>query len=163
MVELIIVIVLVGILAAIGAGRFFDRSGFDAAAFADQSRALLRYAQKAAIARNTPIYVQFDDKRISLCYEAPQGNCAPADRVPAPGGAPGGAASASHCQDARWYCLGLPEGVQLTLSSAMSEFSFDALGRPAVPNGRFEGLVMTVASPGETRSVAVNQETGYVQ
>lgn len=163
MVELIVVLVLVGVLAAIGAGRFFDRAGFDAAAFADQSRALLRYAQKTAIARNTPVFVQLEDKRISLCYEAPQGNCAPASRVPAPASGIGGAASEAHCQDARWYCLGLPEGVQVSLSSALTEFSFDALGRPLAPNGRFEGLVMSIASQGETRSVAVNQETGYVE
>lgn len=161
MVELIIVMVLIGILSAIAAGRFFDRSGYDAAAFADQARALLRYAQKAAIARNTPVYVQLDDKRIALCYAAPQGNCAPADRVAAPGSGLGGAPSETHCQDERWYCIGLPQDVQL--SAAMTEFGFDALGRPINPNGSFDGLTVTIASPGESSSISVNQETGYVR
>lgn len=163
MVELTIVMVLVGILAAIAASRFFDRSGFDADAFADQARALLRYAQKSAIARNTPVFVQLDDKRIALCYAAPQGDCAPADRVAAPAAGGGGEAWASHCQDERWYCIGLPDGVRLSLSVALTEFSFDALGRPVVRGGRFDGLALSVTSPGESRTVTVNQETGYVQ
>lgn len=163
MVELIIVMVLIGILSAIAAGRFFDRSGFDAAAFADQTRALLRYAQKAAIARNAPVFVQLDDNRIALCYSAPQGNCAPADRVPSPGGNGGGSASDTHCQAPGWFCIGRPDGVQLALSKPMTEFSFDALGRPAVANGEFAGLSLTITSPGESRTVSVSQETGYVQ
>ena len=68
-----------------------------------------------------------------------------------------------YCQDERWYCIGLPEGVQVSLSTALTEFSFDALGRPVAPGGRFSGLAMTIASPGESRTVTVNQETGYVQ
>ncbi|MFN3790623.1 GspH/FimT family pseudopilin [Massilia sp.] len=159
MVELIIVMVLIGILGAIAAGRFFERSGFDAEAFADQARALLRYAQKTAIARNTPVFVQLDDKRIALCADAPKGNCAPADRIAAPASGVGGEASTTHCQDEGWYCLGVPEGVQVSLSTALTEFSFDALGRPSMPGS----LVLTIASPGESRSVTVHRETGYVQ
>lgn len=163
MVELIIVMALVGILGAIATSRFFDRRGFDADAFADQTRALLRYAQKTAIARNTPVHVQLDDNRIALCYEAPKGNCAPDDRLAAPAAGVGGKASETHCQDERWYCIGLPEGVQVSLSAPLTEFSFDALGRPVAPGGTFDGLAMTIASPGESRTVTVNQETGYVQ
>jgi MSHA pilin protein MshC len=163
MVELIIVMILIGILGAIAGSRFFDRSGFDADAFADQTRALLRYAQKAAIARNNPVFVQLDDNRIALCYDAPLGNCAPANRLAAPAAGVGGKASEIHCQDERWYCLGLPEGVQVALSVALTEFYFDALGRPVTPGGTPGGLVMTITSPGETRTVTVNHETGYVQ
>ncbi|MGI4845264.1 MAG: pilus assembly FimT family protein [Janthinobacterium lividum] len=163
MVELIIVMVLVGILGAIAAARFFDRSGFDAEAFADQTRALLRYAQKSAIARNTPVFVQFEDKRVALCYDAPQGNCAPAQRLVAPAAGIGGQASATRCQDERWYCIGVPEGVQVSLSVALSAFYFDALGRPVSPGGTPGGLAMTIVSPGESRTVTVHHETGYVQ
>ena len=162
MVELIVVMVLIGVLSAVAAGRFFDRSGFDAEGFAEQTRALLRYAQKAAIARNAPVFVQLDDNRIALCYSSPQGNCAPADRVPAPGGQMGGGASEAQCQAPGWFCLGRPEGVQLALSEPMIEFSFDALGRP-VGGKDFGGLTLTIGSAGETRTVSVTRETGYVR
>lgn len=167
MVELIVVMVLIGILSAVAASRFFDRSGFDAEGFAEQTRALLRYAQKAAIARNAPVFVQLDDDRIALCYgsphDAPQGNCAPGQRVPAPGGQIGGGASEARCQAPGWFCIGRPEGVQLALSEAMTEFSFDALGRPVASSGAFGGLSLTITSKGESRTVSVTQETGYVE
>lgn len=163
MVELIVVMVLIGILSAVAASRFFDRSGFDADGFAEQTRALLRYAQKAAIARNAPVFVQLDDNRIALCYTSPKGNCEPGNRVPAPGGQMGGGATEAQCQAPRWFCIGRPEGVQLALSEPMTEFSFDALGRPAGGENGFGGLVLTISSAGETRTVSVTQETGYVQ
>ncbi|MBQ5964126.1 GspH/FimT family pseudopilin [Massilia sp. ZL223] len=166
MVELIVVMVLIGILAAVAASRFFDRTGFDADGFAEQSRALLRYAQKAAIARNAPVFVQLDDNRIALCYSSPrnspQGNCDPTQRVPAPGGQIGGGASETQCQAPGWFCIGRPEGVQLALSEPMTEFSFNALGSPVAAGG-FGGLTMTITSKGESRTVSVVQETGYVQ
>ena len=166
MVELIVVMVLIGILSAVAASRFFDRSGFDAEGFAEQTRALLRYAQKAAIARNAPVFVQLDDNRIALCYSSPQGNCPSEQRVPAPGGQVGGGASEAQCQAPGWFCVGRPEGVQLALSEPMTEFSFDALGRPVAANGGsggFAGLSLTITSKGESRTVSVAQETGYVQ
>ncbi|MFC0251711.1 GspH/FimT family pseudopilin [Massilia consociata] len=163
MVELIIVIVLVGILSAFAASRFFDRRGFDAAAFADQTSALLRYAQKTAIARNAPVYVMLDDKRIALCYDAPRVDCAPVSLVPTPGNSIGGPSSDTHCRFGGWYCIARPEGVQLSRSVPMSAFSFDGLGRPATTGGSFDGLVLTIASAGESRTVSVTPETGYVR
>ena len=57
MVELIMVIVIVGVLAAVAASRFFVRTGFDVAAFAEQVRAMARYAQKLAVAQNRVVWV----------------------------------------------------------------------------------------------------------
>jgi hypothetical protein len=51
----------------------------------------------------------------------------------------------------------------MSLSAPMTEFGFDALGRPVATSGSFGGLVISIAGQGETRSVAVNPETGYVQ
>lgn len=58
-VELIMVIVILGILAAVAAPRFFDRNTFDSRGFYDQAISTLRYAQKAAIAQHRFVCAQF--------------------------------------------------------------------------------------------------------
>jgi MSHA pilin protein MshC len=50
MVELIMVIVIAGILAAVVGPRFFDRRVFDERLFYEETVAALRYAQKLAVA-----------------------------------------------------------------------------------------------------------------
>lgn len=163
MVELIVVMILIGILGAIGVGTMFDRKSFDAAAFTEQTRALLRYAQKAAIARNTPVWVELDDNRVGLCHVEPHGACPPAHQVPAPGGMVGGAETETHCQSPGWFCIGRPEGVRLQSSQAINQFSFDGLGRPVDKSGPVSGLSLSITGDGETRTITVSEETGYVQ
>lgn len=162
MVELIVVMVLVGILAAIGAGRYFDRGSFDTQAFTDQTRALLRYAQKAAIARNTPVWVELGDNRIGLCHVEPHGACPRESQVLAPGGIAAGGATETHCQSPTWFCIGRPEGVRIQVSQAINQFRFDALGRPTDASRPIAGLTVTISGNGEERNVTVSQETGYV-
>jgi MSHA pilin protein MshC len=152
MVELIVVMILVGILGAIGAGRFFNRSGFDASAFAEQSAAMLRYAQKLAIAQNRPVYVQAGTQGLSLCYAA-TAPCGDADRVLAPSGT-----SRTNT---------VPGGVTMTLSPAgAAAFYFNGLGRPYLAgdtgDSTFEGLALTISGDGVARTISVAQETGYV-
>jgi MSHA pilin protein MshC len=152
MVELIVVMLLVGILGAIGAARFFNRSGFDAAAFAEQSAAMLRYAQKMAIAQNRRVHVQASAQGLRLCYTTAN-PCAAADQVPAPSGA----SSASS----------VPGGVAMTLSPASAAaFYFNGLGRPYLAadtgDSSFQGLALTISGDGVTRTISVAQETGYV-
>ncbi|MEH6435565.1 pilus assembly FimT family protein [Massilia sp. DD77] len=163
MVELIVVLVLIGILGAIGAARYFNRNSFDAAFFAEQTRAMLRYAQKTAIARNTPVFVELGDNRIGLCHVAPNGNCPAASRVEFPSGRSTGEGTDTYCQSSTWYCLGRPKGVSYSYSVVMTQFSFDALGRPLAVAGEFPGLAITVGGDGQTRTVSVTPETGYVQ
>jgi len=152
MVELIVVMVLAGILGAIGAARFFNRTGFDAAAYAEQSAAMLRYAQKLAIAQNRPVYVQATAQGLGLCYTAAN-PCGAADLVPAPAGA----SSANS----------LPGGVSMSLNPiGAAAFYFNGLGRPYLAadtgDSSFEGLALTVSGDGITRTISVAQETGYV-
>jgi len=45
MVELVTVMVVIGILGAIGASRFFDNNTFAGRAYADQAKSVVRYAQ----------------------------------------------------------------------------------------------------------------------
>jgi MSHA pilin protein MshC len=166
------VIVLVGVLGAIVAARFFDRTGFDAAAFAEQSAAMLRYAQKLAIAQNRPVHVQASTQGLRLCYSATS-PCGAADRVAAPSGASSGSsATRAFCASAgvdvpAWYCEGVPAGANMTLSPAgAAAFYFNGLGRPYLAtdtgDSGFQGLALTIKGDDVTRTVSVAQETGHV-
>lgn len=57
MVELISVMVIIGILAAVAMPRFFERASFDSRGFSDEVRATLRLAQKLAIAQRHNVCV----------------------------------------------------------------------------------------------------------
>jgi MSHA pilin protein MshC len=174
MVELVIVILLVGILGAIGAGRFFSRGGFDAAAYSEQAAAMLRFGQKLAIAQNRPVYMQvLKDSggtytALALCYSA--GNpCASADQVPATGGGNSDSkATRAACVARGWYCEGVPAGSTLRLgTNSPTRFYFNGLGRPYL-NGddaqasTFQAFTVYVAGDDITRTVSVSPETGYV-
>lgn len=164
MVELIVVLILVGILGAIGASRFFDGASFDVPTQAEQVRAMLRYAQKSAIARNTFVYVRFEENRISLCGTAPSGACAGNAQIPSPGGFyAADDASRSQCGAGSWYCLGKPSGVTWSRTPAPDWIRFDALGRPLLPSGGAGALSFTISSGRDSTSISVAEETGYVQ
>lgn len=55
--ELIMVIVIVGILSVAVLPRFFDNDAFQQRGAADQVKSALRFAQKAAVAKHTPVSV----------------------------------------------------------------------------------------------------------
>ncbi len=179
MVELVVVIVIVGILGAVAATRFFDKASFDAAAYADQTRALLRYAQKNAVAQNRPVFVVIASSpgsspgRIALCYNYQQdASCSGGNRVLAPGGSNSGAAatlSACGAANRSWLCEGTPSNLALAALPATSSFYFDALGRPFAGSdsagsatSTFAGLTLRVTGDGRNNDVVVSQETGYV-
>lgn len=172
MVELVVVIVLVGVLGAIGAARFFNRSGFDAAAFADRSAAMLRYAQKLAVAQNRNVYVQATRQGLRLCYSSAS-LCPMQDQVRAPsGGNSGSTATRAFCALGgswieNWECEGVPGGATMSLSQgAIAAFYFNGLGRPYLPgdttDSSFTGLTLTITGDDVSRTVSVAQETGYV-
>ncbi len=73
--ELITVMVIVGILAAVVMPRFFERNVFDSRAFHDQVVSTLRYAQKAAIAQHRFVCVAFTANSVDLTY-GDNSNCA---------------------------------------------------------------------------------------
>jgi MSHA pilin protein MshC len=172
MVELIVVMVLVGILGAIGAARFFNRTGFDAAAFAERSAAMLRYAQKLAIAQNRNVYVQASSQGLRLCYSGGSA-CALTSQVGAPAGAnSGSAASRAFCTLAgtyvpAWECEGVPTGASMTLNpGSAGAFYFNGLGRPYLAgdtgDSSFTGLALSIKGEDFDRTISVAQETGYV-
>ena len=64
MVELIVMLVLIGILGTIAGSRFYDTQVFEARTYADQAKALIRYAQKLAISQNRNVFVRSDRKSV---------------------------------------------------------------------------------------------------
>ncbi|HBU28841.1 MAG: hypothetical protein A2X71_05510 [Thiobacillus sp. GWE1_62_9] len=137
MVELILVIAVAGILAAVAVPRMMGRTGFDTRGFADQLSATVRFAQKLAIAQRTDVFVRLTAGDATLCYDAA---CA----TPAPG--PGGE---------KPYTIAAPGGV--AIASPLAVLAFDAGGRPNTA----AQLDILVNGSG-THHVLVEHETGYV-
>ena len=166
-IELVVVILITGILVATAAGRLMDRNVMDSRTFADQGGALLRYAQKMAISQNRDVWVVLAPGGIKLCYTK---LCAPADRVPAPGGfnSESGATSAFCASSATWACEAPSSGVTL---GATLNFYFDPVGKPfgnldvspTSVSSFGSALAVQVQSPGlADRVITVEAETGYV-
>ena len=166
LIELVAVIVLVGILAAFAAPRFVQNESFDARTFADQNMNMLRYAQKLAIAQNRPVFAVLGANRIALCFNAA---CDAANRVLAPAGANSrSSATVAQCGTAAtWFCEGRPNNVSYSMQPVNPVVYFNALGRPFLsgnvdPVSTFAGLTIAIAGGGNTRTVVVEAETGYV-
>ncbi|MES2297878.1 MAG: type II secretion system protein [Pseudomonadota bacterium] len=166
LIELITVIILVGILGTVAAGRFFERKGFDAVAFTDQARSMLRYGQKIAIAQNRPVYVQLNSNRIALCFDA-----ACTLHLSSVAGNSGSALTLSTCGDASWDCEAVPSGISYAASpnSAPTTMSFSALGRPFAAGddpsstlSTFQQTRLRITGDGANHDVLIEVESGYV-
>lgn len=178
MVELIMVMVLAGILAAVGASRFFTRTGFDVSSFADTARGMVRYAQKLAIAQNRTVWVTgtLDPKNsanvqgIGLCY-INASPCPTNQQIAAPSGTNSGNSNTRYIcavngvYAASWYCESAPSaGMTMKLASgSFSPFYFNGLGKPFLPDGsNFSTTQYVFSGDSVTIPVTVYQETGYV-
>lgn len=163
LVELVVMLVVIGILGAVAVPRFSSRNGFDAAAYTDQLRSLLRYGQKVAIAQGRIVFVRLNGGSVALCYD----NACSA-RVAAPGGSNSGTGvTLANCNNlSNWACEGVPNG--LAVSSA-ANFYFDPTGQPFAAtdvwptlNSTFSQLALSVSGDGGTHGVTVSAVTGYV-
>jgi MSHA pilin protein MshC len=137
MVELILVMVIVGILAAVAVPRMIGRNSFDTRGFADQLAATVRFAQKLAVAQRTDVFIRLNASDATLCYDA---TCA--TLAPGPGGE-------------KPYAVSAPNGV--SIASPVAVLGFDAGGRPNIA----AQLAIQVNGSG-AHHVLVEQETGYV-
>lgn len=138
MVELILVIAIAGVLAAVAVPRMVGRNAFDERGFADQLAATVRFAHKLAVAQRRDVFVRLTASDAMLCYDAA---CA----TPAPG--PGGE---------KPYTVNAPNGV--AIASPVPTLDFDAGGRPVNLTAQLD---IRVNGSG-THHVLVEQETGYV-
>ena len=141
MVEMVTVIVIVGLLAAVIGPRFVGRDAFASRGFHDEAQSVVRYAQKTAIAwRNTPIFVCVTATAIA----ARSVSCAGTLLVhPATGAA---------------LTTTAPAGVTL---SPTGNFSFDGAGRPN-PNAQVTIAIASTIAGDPARQIVVEAETGYV-
>lgn len=140
LVELILVIVVIGILAAVVGPRFFDRQVFDERLYAEEVRAGLRHAQKLALAGGCRIRFSLATSGYQLLRDA---DCdASTDDFtasvldPSSGQAP--------------YAGTPPAG---TAMSAAFSVEFDSLGRPS------QAVSETL---GSGHAVRVEAVTGFV-
>jgi MSHA pilin protein MshC len=165
MVELVVVMIVVGIMAATAMTRFFSNKGFDAVAYADRISGMLRYGQKLAIAQNRQVFVALNGNSVSLCYDAA---CSPANRVLSPSGSNSkNSTTQAQCASTTWECEAPPGGV--AYNSAVTSFYYDSLGKPFAAGdalnsaiSTFNTLTIHVTGDSVSHDVIVEIETGYV-
>ena len=163
MVELVIIILVMGILAAVAIPRFFSSSDFETRGYYDTVTNTLRYAQKTAIAQRRVVYAKLDTSngQVSLCFvNYVMGVCS--SNVPKPTGESP-------------YVVSAPSDVTLALSPVLANDTlfFDSLGRPYASNdsapsetsstSSFSTMTATISGGGLARTFSVQQESGYVR
>jgi MSHA pilin protein MshC len=136
MIELVTVMVILGIVAAIAIPRFFSRDAYDSRSFYDQVIATLRYAQKAAIAQRRFVCVTFTANSVTLTTGVTAA-CGAGLSGPA-GAAPYSVSSTS-----------------ATFAATPPPFHFDALGKASA--------AQDITVSGHAAHILVDAETGYVR
>jgi MSHA pilin protein MshC len=141
LVELVLVLLIAGVLAAVAVPRLLDRGAFESHGAAAEVRATLRHAQKLAMAKNREVCVTMGANAVTLSLNATL--------------TPGAACSVALTRpgDGAPYTITLPAGVGLTPALG---FRFDGSGRPN------PDMDMTWTLGGSL-ALNVSRETGYVQ
>jgi MSHA pilin protein MshC len=146
LIELIMVIVLLGVLAVFAAPRIFNSDDFNARGFHDETLALLRYAQKTAIAQRRTVCVVFSgttSASLRIASAAATPTCNTDLRGPR-GDSPGTITAKG----------------AVAYSAAPTSFHFDGLGQPVNAAG---ALVATQnIQINNATNVVVEAGTGYV-
>ena len=133
LVELIMTMVIIGILAAVAAPRFFDGNVFQARGITDQIQSSLRFAQKVAVAQRRTITLNITTGATSDCGTNVVG-------------------ANVNCQ------ISLPAGVTIELIPP-GAVGFNGLGQPQ-PNMQ---RTVVITGGGVTRTIFIERETGYVR
>lgn len=173
LVELVVILVVIGILAAIAIPRFASVSSFNIREYGDQALALVRFGQKIAVAQNLPVYVRLNGSSVALCFDA-----ACTSPVAAPNNAnSGSSATLSACSNSKsWDCEGVPSGVTIAAADGNGNsyvgsnalFYFSGQGKP-YKTGESEPIstiskpiTVTISGSAGNNGFAVEPETGYV-
>jgi MSHA pilin protein MshC len=138
------VIVLLGTIGAMAVSRMVTSKGFASRGFYDEAQAVVRYAQKTAIAWRRPIVVCIAADKISVIKN---NDCNAPDAVMDP----------VHVTTPLQTSTA-PNGVTLS-SVPPGSFSFDGIGKPSA------ATIITLTSTNAddpARQITVAAETGYV-
>jgi MSHA pilin protein MshC len=149
LIELIMVIVMLGILAAFAAPRLFSPSDFDARGFHDEVQAYLRYAQKTAVAQRRTVCVAFASNSLTLTIAANAStvDCATAGTLYGPSG--------------ETPVVRTGKSSVAFVTPLPSNFNFDGLGQPITTAGASQPT-QTLRVANVTPSITVEAVTGYV-
>lgn len=138
MVELIVVMLIITVLAAVAMPRLTDRGALQERGFRDQLKAMIDHARKRAVAQQREVCVLIDAVQARAVYVA-GGACAPGQPVAEPAGnSP--------------FVLVVPAGVSPGGSAVLR---FNSRGQP-VPNAAQQVTLGTLA-------LTISRETGQVQ
>ena len=141
LVELVTVMVVLGVLAAVAVPHLSGtRQTFDDLGFYDSTKAILRYAQKTAIAKRRVVCVAFTATTVTLTFASAAGSAVCDANVTGPGGE-------------NPYTI--TAGSATTFAPIPANATFNSLGQPNA------GQVITIA--GGIAPITVNTDTGYVQ
>ena len=130
--ELVVVIVIAGILAAFAASKV-SPNALKSGVFAGELRSAVRYAQKLAVAQRRNVFVVVNSGSVGLCYDA---------------GCTGQVKNVS----GSWFQSVAPSGASI----GGATFFFDSLGRPN-PGG-----ALVFADSSGTQTITIEAESGFV-
>jgi prepilin-type N-terminal cleavage/methylation domain-containing protein len=134
----LLAVMVIAVILAVTAIPALNTRDFDAARFADETRAQIAYAQKVAVAgrRTVTVIVASNSVTLTMCADAGCGSTVP---VPSP-------------QGESSFVRSVPSGVTI---SPVTTFTFDALGStPATQTLTITGK--------DVKTLTVEAVTGYV-
>lgn len=142
LVELIAVMVIVGVIAAVAIPRFVGRDAFDSRGFTDQVSSALRFARQQAVAQRRTVCVTITANQLTMNRSSTFGGACDRDLANPGNGQPA-------------YAINAPNGVLMAGQAFPFNFTFDPSGRPST------GFVLNVNAD-VNRSITVEAVTGYV-
>ena len=150
--ELVIVLILIGILAAVAVPRMLAMGGLEARGTRDFVGSALRYAQKSSIAMRRNVCVAVSATQLSMTYASTSGAsqaCLPGNTIPNPGN-------------------GLPfSDISNALPakgpvSTPANVIFDAQGRPLSAPSTPLVAALTISVTGYATPITIEPQTGAV-